>query len=228
MAHSASWASRLLRSERRHGVSAWTRTGVGGTGPPRGGHCPWGTLPVRAAIGGGEGTEPSTVAASRCGRCATGRCAQEVGRHGTVAGTRCDTAGHGPKSQVPGRGDRFETRCPRCEGPRSPPSAFSEQPSRVPRWRAGRARSPARRHRFPNSAGTDREPPQRGSGRAARPHRFHLCAAARARRDGPATPLPAAATWHSQRLRVPQLARNARRAPRRPCQTRGDSPSRQG
>ncbi len=80
--------SRLLRSGRAHKAWARERAGVGGTGPPRGGHCPYGNSPGQGRDRWGvgeEGRRPSP-------RHAVGRCAQEVRRRGPVAGRRRDAA----------------------------------------------------------------------------------------------------------------------------------------
>lgn len=89
-AYSVPRTSRLFRrSGRTHESSARERAGVGGTGPPRGGHCPYGSSPGRGRDrwgGVGEvGRRPSP-------HHAVGRCAQEVRRHGPVAGRGRDAA----------------------------------------------------------------------------------------------------------------------------------------
>lgn len=80
--------SRHFRSGRTHETSARAGAGVGGTGPPRGGHCPYGNAPGQGRDRWGvreESRRPSP-------RHAVGRCAQEVRRRRPVAGRRRDAA----------------------------------------------------------------------------------------------------------------------------------------
>lgn len=93
-------ASRLLRSGRTHGTSARERAGVGGTGPPRGGHCPCGNSPGQGSDRWGVGEESRRPSP----RHAVGRCAQEVRRHGPVAGRRGGVTRPWAESRSPGKG----------------------------------------------------------------------------------------------------------------------------